>query len=71
METLKERGGPPVLRVGGNSQEKADLVSSLPDGESIIKEDIGPTGVVRTQSAAALNALDSRVDGDAHNFLHG
>jgi len=32
MSTLHERGGPPVLRCGGNSQEKAYLVDSIEDG---------------------------------------
>jgi len=32
MSTLKERGGAPVLRVGGNSQEKAYLVDEISGG---------------------------------------
>ena len=48
MATLKARGGEPYLRLGGNSQEKAQLVDSLPNGEVIKKENSGPTGVVST-----------------------
>ena len=33
MSTLKVRGGSPVLRAGGNSQEKAYLVDSIADGK--------------------------------------
>ena len=32
MSTLHERGGPPVLRIGGNSQEKAYIVDSIEEG---------------------------------------
>jgi len=32
MSTLTQRGGPPVLRCGGNSQEKAYIVDSIADG---------------------------------------
>ncbi|EJD54199.1 glycoside hydrolase family 79 protein [Auricularia subglabra TFB-10046 SS5] len=48
MSTVKERGGPPVLRLGGNSQEKAGLVDSLPGGGSMAKFAIGPTGFTNT-----------------------
>lgn len=54
MQALKQRGGAPVLRVGGNSQEKAQLVASLDNGEVILKENIGPTGAVR---AALLRSM--------------
>ncbi|EJD36488.1 hypothetical protein AURDEDRAFT_140062 [Auricularia subglabra TFB-10046 SS5] len=48
MSALKERGGPPVLRLGGNTQEKAELVDSLPGGASLAKFAIGPTGYTNT-----------------------
>ncbi|EJD36492.1 glycoside hydrolase family 79 protein [Auricularia subglabra TFB-10046 SS5] len=48
MSMLKERGGPPVLRLGGNTQEKAELVDSLPGGASLGKLAIGPTGYTNT-----------------------
>jgi len=43
MSTLHERGGPPVLRCGGNSQEKAYLVDSIADGHHSTERQI--TGV--------------------------
>ncbi|EJD47719.1 glycoside hydrolase family 79 protein [Auricularia subglabra TFB-10046 SS5] len=48
MSTVKERGGDPVLRLGGNTQEKAGLVDSLPGGASMAKFAIGPTGFTNT-----------------------
>ncbi|KZV91537.1 hypothetical protein EXIGLDRAFT_769782 [Exidia glandulosa HHB12029] len=48
MSTLKERGGPPVLRLGGNTQEKAELVDSIDGGGSLAKFAIGPTGFTNT-----------------------
>jgi len=32
MSTLRERGGPPTLRVGGTAQEKAYIFNSIDDG---------------------------------------
>ncbi|EJD52125.1 hypothetical protein AURDEDRAFT_111590 [Auricularia subglabra TFB-10046 SS5] len=48
MSTVSERGGPPVLRCGGNTQEKAQLVESLPGGIPMHKIAIGPTGYTNT-----------------------
>ncbi|KZV95942.1 hypothetical protein EXIGLDRAFT_765760 [Exidia glandulosa HHB12029] len=51
LSTMKERGGPPVLRLGGNTQEKAKLVDSLPGGAATGKingQDAGPTGATNT-----------------------
>ncbi|KAH7106564.1 hypothetical protein BKA62DRAFT_299249 [Auriculariales sp. MPI-PUGE-AT-0066] len=48
MSTLKDRGGSPVLRLGGNSQEKAYLVDSLPGGVASLRESIGPSGFTNT-----------------------
>ncbi|KZV95698.1 hypothetical protein EXIGLDRAFT_834178 [Exidia glandulosa HHB12029] len=48
MSTVAERGGPPVLRCGGNTQEKAQLVESLPGGNVLQKIAIGPTGYTNT-----------------------
>ncbi|EJD52331.1 hypothetical protein AURDEDRAFT_81890 [Auricularia subglabra TFB-10046 SS5] len=38
MSTIKARGGEPYLRLGGNSQEKAYLVDSIPGGKATAKE---------------------------------
>ncbi|KAH7106403.1 hypothetical protein BKA62DRAFT_765954 [Auriculariales sp. MPI-PUGE-AT-0066] len=48
MSNLKERGGPPVLRLGGNSQEKAALVPELEKGHSIKRQVIGPSSFTNT-----------------------
>ncbi|KZV79252.1 hypothetical protein EXIGLDRAFT_476338 [Exidia glandulosa HHB12029] len=51
ISTMKERGGPPVLRLGGNTQEKAKLVDSLPGGAATGKingKEAGPTGATNT-----------------------
>ena len=46
MSTMAERGGPPVLRLGGNTQEKAELVDALDGPHALITESTGPTGFV-------------------------
>lgn len=38
MAIITERAGRVVIRVGGNSQEIATLVDSLPDGKAIEKD---------------------------------
>jgi len=48
MSTLVSRGGAPVLRVGGNSQEKAYLVDSLASGASSERHSIGPSSFTNT-----------------------
>ncbi|KZW03384.1 hypothetical protein EXIGLDRAFT_664572 [Exidia glandulosa HHB12029] len=47
MSNLKARGGTPVLRLGGNSQEIAYLVSETGTGAATIKEDIDGTRTKR------------------------
>ncbi|KAH7103137.1 hypothetical protein BKA62DRAFT_69091 [Auriculariales sp. MPI-PUGE-AT-0066] len=48
MSNLKERGGSPVLRLGGNSQEKAYIVDELAGGHSIERHVIGPSSFTNT-----------------------
>ncbi|KAH7103171.1 hypothetical protein BKA62DRAFT_697527 [Auriculariales sp. MPI-PUGE-AT-0066] len=48
MSNLKERGGSPVLRLGGNSQEKAVLVDQLEHGHSIQRYTEGPSSFTNT-----------------------
>ncbi|KAH7103155.1 hypothetical protein BKA62DRAFT_69386 [Auriculariales sp. MPI-PUGE-AT-0066] len=48
MSHLKERGGPPILRLGGNSQEKAYLVDQLDRGHSVERHVIGPSSFTNT-----------------------
>jgi len=51
LALLRERAGEVRIRVGGNSQESAVLVDSLPGGVMISKQQL-PTGdVVRTACA--------------------
>jgi hypothetical protein len=47
MSSLVQRGGRVNIRVGGNTQDYATLVSSLPNGEMIQKEQTGNTNPVR------------------------
>jgi hypothetical protein len=46
MSSLVQRGGRVNIRVGGNTQDYATLVSSLPNGEMIQKEQTGNTNPV-------------------------
>jgi hypothetical protein len=48
MATLVERVGWVQVRVGGNSQDSAELVSSLPNGTILAKDLTNTTGVTRT-----------------------
>ncbi|EJD47766.1 hypothetical protein AURDEDRAFT_163225 [Auricularia subglabra TFB-10046 SS5] len=48
MSTVKERGGVPVLRLGGNTQEKAEMVDDLPNYAAIHKFSHGPSGYTNT-----------------------
>ncbi|KAH7099881.1 hypothetical protein BKA62DRAFT_273394 [Auriculariales sp. MPI-PUGE-AT-0066] len=70
MSTLKERGGTPVLRLGGNSQEKAFIVDQIGDGSHAISREIDgvrtPTNtprVVFTKGILEAMAEISRVLG--------
>jgi len=56
MSILKARGGSPVLRLGGNSQEKAKLVAELPRGHSIERHAIGPTSFTNTPTVLVSTA---------------
>ncbi|EJD44078.1 hypothetical protein AURDEDRAFT_88289 [Auricularia subglabra TFB-10046 SS5] len=50
MSTLKQRSGSPIIRLGGNTQEKAVLLDpgSLPGNVTLLKSQHGPTGVTLT-----------------------
>lgn len=47
MSLLKQRGGNVHIRVGGNTQETATLVDSLPDGKILEKAGINTAITVR------------------------
>jgi hypothetical protein len=47
MSVLTQRGGRVNIRVGGNSQEEATLVSNLPNGTMMEKDNINSTNPVR------------------------
>jgi hypothetical protein len=47
MANLQERAGGVVIRLGGNTQEFAAMVPSLPNGHTFAKADSGSTQTVR------------------------
>ncbi|KAJ7464342.1 hypothetical protein FB451DRAFT_1138730 [Mycena latifolia] len=48
MANLQQRAGSVRIRVGGNTQESAKLVDSLPDNRIILKNQTGVTGTTNT-----------------------
>jgi len=48
MANLQERAGSVVIRLGGNTQEFAAMVPSLPDGRTFAKTDSGTSQTVLT-----------------------
>jgi len=48
MANLEARAGGVVIRLGGNTQEFAAMVPSLPNGHTFAKADSGSTQTVRT-----------------------
>lgn len=49
LATLQERSGQVNVRVGGNTQENATLVDSLPNGKALLKTEasiVGPVSVI-------------------------
>lgn len=47
MANLQERAGSVVVRLGGNTQEYAKMVDSLPDGNTFLKDMTDLQGTVR------------------------
>jgi len=47
MANLEARAGGVVIRLGGNTQEFAAMVPSLPNGHTFAKADSGSTQTVR------------------------
>ena len=64
MAILQARGGRVNVRVGGNSQDTATLVSSLPDGRAMSKQKVNDTDTVSSNtfsmSVCILNAVQSQ-----------
>ena len=58
MASLVQRGGRVNIRVGGNTQDYATLVPSLPNGEIIQKQQTGNTNPVSLVSSQALLGAD-------------
>jgi hypothetical protein len=58
MASLVQRGGRVNIRVGGNTQDYATLVPSLPNGEIIQKQQTGNTNPVSTPPMQALFGTD-------------
>lgn len=48
MANMQQRAGRVRVRVGGNTQETATLVDSLPDGKALQKDISGASGPVRS-----------------------
>ena len=46
LATLQERSGQVYVRVGGNTQENATLVNSLPNGKALLKTEASIVGPV-------------------------
>jgi len=46
MANLEERAGGVVIRIGGNTQEFAAMVDSIPNGHTFMKVDSGSTQTV-------------------------
>lgn len=47
MANLQERAGSVVVRLGGNTQEYAKMVDSIPDGHTFLKDMTDLQGTVR------------------------
>lgn len=58
MSLLTARAGRVTIRVGGNSQETASLVDSLPDGKAIEKDKDDTSNPVRVQFTLVQCELD-------------
>ncbi|KAF8949995.1 glycoside hydrolase family 79 protein [Flammula alnicola] len=56
MANLQERSGGVIIRLGGNTQEFAALVDSIPNGHTFAKTDSGSTQTTKTP--AVLYTLD-------------
>ena len=57
MSVMAERAGSVHVRVGGNTQETAVLVDSLPDGAMIEKDKLDSSNPVRSLSYIDLRAV--------------
>ena len=54
MAIVAQRAGRVAIRVGGNSQETATLVDSLPDGAAIEKDKADSTNPVSPRATALI-----------------
>jgi hypothetical protein len=50
MANIKERAGAIHIRVGGNTQETASMVDSLPNGEILSKDNADTNNPVRCRA---------------------
>ena len=72
MSLLTARGGAVHIRVGGNTQDYATLVDSLPDGKAIEKDKTNTTNPVRLKylfmphTQLLKKILDTNTDADFH-----
>lgn len=55
MANIQQRAGRVLVRVGGNTQETATLVDSLPDGRALEKDLLGVSNPVSSLPISTMN----------------
>lgn len=55
MANIQQRAGRVLVRVGGNTQETATLVDSLPDGRALEKDLLGVSNPVSSLLISRMN----------------
>ncbi len=71
MALITERAGRVYIRIGGNSQETATLVDSLPDGAAIEKDKAASTNPVRSLFKVQVLDIERRgVDRNTGAIVH-
>ncbi len=58
MAILQSRGGRVNVRVGGNSQDTATLVASLPNGKAMAKQKVAETDTVSSSICAKATSVN-------------
>lgn len=54
MANLRERSGSVHIRVGGNTQDTATMVSSTPDGAALEKDVVNTSNPVRELTSSVM-----------------
>ena len=74
MSSLTQRGGRVNVRVGGNTQDYATLVPSLPNGKMIQKQNTGntnPVGLILSSCLVKVLRCSHYKDRNADIGFHG